>query len=177
MNRRAVRVALMLGLALMAACAPVRSARETAQVVRQTVDEYDATFAATQEAEKRFYEEMAAAIQEARGLELTTTLNSERLLRAKQATDYFAARPDERVTKTQLFEVLLKATNDEQTLQKRLQEQAETARSGLLNQVEAFMKKSKEIDVVRKGLDELSKEPSALDTAETLFGVARGAAK
>lgn len=175
MNHRAVRGALVLGLAFVAACAPVRSARETAQVVRQTVDEYDATFAASQDAEKRFYGEMATAIQEARGLELTTTLNGERLLQAKEAVDYFAARPDERVTKTQLFELLLKATNSEQTSQKRLQEQAETARSGLLGQVEAFTKRSKEIDVVRKGLDELSKEPSALESAETLFGVARGA--
>lgn len=177
MNRHVVGGALMLGATVLVACAPVRTARETAQVVRQTVDEYDATFAATQEAEKKFYGEMATAIQEARVIELMTTLNSERLLQAKEAVDYFAARPDERVTKTQLFELLLKATNAEQALHARLREQAETARSGLLNQMEAFAKRNKEIDAVRKGLDELSKEPSALESAEALFGVARGGAK
>lgn len=163
----------LLGVGLVVAvigggCAPVKMARETAKVTRESVDEYDQATAAVQEAEQKFYDDLADAIHEARKLELRTGLTNSRLLAAKRYTDYLAAKPVERTTKTELFDFLLKATNEEQDLLDRLREQAEAARTSVLDRVETFEKRSKEIDAVKKQLDELSTDRSPLDTGKFL---------
>jgi DNA replication initiation complex subunit (GINS family) len=149
-------------------CGPVMVARETARVTRQSVDEYDRATAAVQDAEEKFYEELADAIQEARQGQLRTELTNSRVLEARSFADYLAGNPVERATRTEVFNFLLKATNDEQALFRRLREQADSARASVLDAVEGFEKRNKEIDAVKKRLDELSQGRDPMETVKFL---------
>src|SRR5438552_1984357 len=130
MKRRTMSLSVAVFVAIIGgACGPVMVARETARVTRQSVDEYDRATAGVQEAEEKFYEELADAVQEARQGQLRTERTNSRLLEARRFADYLAGNPVERSTRTELFNFLLKATNDEQALVRRLREQADSARA------------------------------------------------
>jgi peptidoglycan hydrolase CwlO-like protein len=163
-------VILIMAVIVGSGCGPVTTARDTAKATRRAVDEYDQATAAVRTSEQKFYQDLADAIQEARQVELRTGLTNNRLLQTQRFTDYLAAKPLERATKTELYDFLLKATNDEQELFKRLRDQVETARASVLERVEAFEKRNKEIDAVRKQLDELSEGRNPIDTAKFLGG-------
>ncbi len=169
MHPRTTAFGVALAVAVMAsACGPVKVARETARVTRQSVDEYDRATAAVQEAEEKFYEKLADAIQKARQGQLRTERTNSRLLEARRFADYLAGNPIERTTRTEVFNFLLKTTNDEQALFTRLREQSDSARASVLDVVEGFEKRNKEIDAVKKRLDELSQGRDPMETAKFL---------
>lgn len=169
MKRRTTAFSAVLAVAVMGgACGPVMVARETARVTRQSVDEYDRTTAAVQETEEKFYERLADSIQKAREGLLGEERANARLLEARRFADFLAGNPVERTTRTEVFNFLLKTTNEEQALFARLRDQAHSARASVLDTVEGFEKRNKEIDAVKKQLDELSQGRDPVETAKFL---------
>jgi len=149
-----------------ASCGPINHARLTAQLTKQTILEYDTALKNVKIAEEIFYDDIASATHEARLTLFGIGLTSYRLLETSRYADYLAEDPEKRATRTGMYDFFLRVTNGEHEQYRRLEEQANNARTDTLKSIAKFDNNRNDIAAVTKALDELSQNRSLTEQGQ-----------